>query len=99
MKSVIDALYPFRVPSVGFGILASGLGVYGGADVRARESREVLGRLACQIVSMLPEHPQDADITLELVDKIRACLSGEEGDPPSRRRGQVLTIVPPSAES
>lgn len=43
-----------------------------------RERKEVLARLACQIVTMLPENPADADETLALAAKIMRCLAGDK---------------------
>lgn len=40
-----------------------------------RETTEVLGRIACQIVTMLPDNHDDALRVLDMVRDVRACLA------------------------
>lgn len=41
----------------------------------SRETNEVLGRIACQVATMLPDNPDDALQVLEMVRDIRALVS------------------------
>ena len=62
-----------------------------------RETTEVLGRIACQIVTMLPDNHDDALRVLDMVRDVRACLSRYQRNPRTDALSAVQQANPTSA--